>query len=686
MVCSKSFDPRQASPQRLTLSHFHFVGANRCVKCGAMNITNIAPHGTPFEASGATKIIEASGADGNTHQRVSSEFEQLQRLAQPSRLQIRAEIVSRFKQGESINSISNAMHCSKKTVQRWVRRYRQAGDKNMAESVLNMADVLKDAPRSGRPSKRTPFLRNLVDGLVCLSPDNLVTHGLFGPLKLEFACAQRWTYRMLAKATTLSVGTTYNYVKSWGVRLEVSQSTYCFSTDPQFFSKALLLHLLYTHGEQLGYKVMCFDEAPCWQATSHQEMGMDCSGQVKSSDRYVRHGFIHVLGFLHPQSGHLNMYYEEAKDASVLISVFKEQLDFLDNSGQKIVMILDNLSAHARLQQEIEAQYPNVKFVYTPTNASWLNLIENGFAITKRALPRGRIWHDVDELITELKSVVSRHNSLCEPYKWDYNITKHFNQLFTSTANIRATCNIDPQDLQDVACDVLAPTFKETISSMVTRSHSETFSDASLLAQSEIINSEQAIEFLHRNSAPAAQSVTPAPLHASSEAAREALGLDSAPQHSFLRQDVIDAINDAEKARPIIERMLMQDRRPYRAPYKPKPNQVVERLDRMLDQQKQKLANLEQSNPDEPQDAAPKRQKSIAAVKKRIAELEIQLADARSTMQQKLIEFKEKMAALQEYLITTLCSQMALCRLPPSYFPSDYDLESLALSVSETVV
>ena len=190
-----------------------------------MNNTNIAPHGTPFEASGATKIIEASGADGNTHQRVSSEFEQLQRLAQPSRLQIRAEIVSRFKQGESINSISNAMYCSKKTVQRWVRRYRQAGDKNMAESVLNMADVLKDAPRSGRPSKRTSFLRNLVDGLVCLSPDNLVTHGLFGPLKLEFAGAQRWTYRMLAKATTLSVGTTYNYVKSWGVRLEVSQST-----------------------------------------------------------------------------------------------------------------------------------------------------------------------------------------------------------------------------------------------------------------------------------------------------------------------------------------------------------------------------------------------------------------------------------------------------------------------------
>lgn len=81
----------------------------------------IAPQVTPIETSGATKIIEASGADGNTYQRVYSEFEQLQQLAQPSRLQICAEIVNRFKQGESINSISNAMHCSKKTVQRWVQ-------------------------------------------------------------------------------------------------------------------------------------------------------------------------------------------------------------------------------------------------------------------------------------------------------------------------------------------------------------------------------------------------------------------------------------------------------------------------------------------------------------------------------------------------------------------------------------
>ena len=153
-----------------------------------------------------------------------------------------------------------------------------------------------------------------------------------------------------------------------------------------------------------------------------------------------------------------------------------------------------------------------------------------------------------------------------------------------------------------------------------------------------------------------------------------------------MRQDVIEAIDDAEKARPIIERMLLQDRRPYRAPYTHKPNQVVKHLDRMLARQKQKLANLEQSNPDDQQDADPKQQKLIAAVKKRIAELELQLADARSTMQQKAVKFKEKMAALQEYLITTLCSQMALCRLPPSYFPNDYDIESLALSVSEPIV
>ncbi len=278
---------------------------------------------------------------------------------------------------------------------------------------------------------------------------------------------------------------------------------------------------------------------------------MDCSGQVQCSDRYVRHGFIHVLGFLHPQSGHLDMYYEETKDASTLISVFKEQLELPENKGKQIIMVMDNLSAHAKLQQEIEAQYSNVRFAYTPTNASWLNLIENGFAIIKRALPRGRIWHDVAELITDLKSVVSRHNSLSEPYKWNYNITKHFNQLFTSTANILTTCNIDPQDLQDVACDGLAPTFQETLRSMVTRSHSETFSDANLRAQSEIINSEQAIEFLQRNSGPAAQSVMPAMHHQRLRA--RLWGLIVPPQHSFLRQDVIESIDGAEKARPIID-------------------------------------------------------------------------------------------------------------------------------------
>ncbi len=63
-------------------------------------------------------------------------------------------------------------------------------------------------------------------------------------------------------------------------------------------------------------------------------------------------------------------------------------------------------------------KHPRLKLHFTPTSASWLNLVERFFAeITTRRIRRGS-YSSVDDLEAAIHDYLAQHNERPKPFKW----------------------------------------------------------------------------------------------------------------------------------------------------------------------------------------------------------------------------------------------------------------------------
>ena len=103
----------------------------------------------------------------------------------------------------------------------------------------------------------------------------------------------------------------------------------------------------------------------------------------------------------------------------------KEFLQFLrriDRAVQKprdVHLVLDNYATHKT--PEVRAwleKHPRFKLHFTPTSASWLNMVERFFAeITSKRIRRGS-YSSVGELETAIYDYLLRHNAKPKPFTW----------------------------------------------------------------------------------------------------------------------------------------------------------------------------------------------------------------------------------------------------------------------------
>ena len=64
------------------------------------------------------------------------------------------------------------------------------------------------------------------------------------------------------------------------------------------------------------------------------------------------------------------------------------------------------------------AEHSNVHFHYTPTSASWLNLVEVWFGIMSRKALRGASFNSVEELRQAIEFFIAVYNPAAKPFKW----------------------------------------------------------------------------------------------------------------------------------------------------------------------------------------------------------------------------------------------------------------------------
>jgi transposase len=82
-------------------------------------------------------------------------------------------------------------------------------------------------------------------------------------------------------------------------------------------------------------------------------------------------------------------------------------------------VVLDNSSTHStpEVKRWLE-RHKRVHFHFTPTGASWLNMVEIWFSIlTKQQVRRG-VYHDVPELIAAIEHFIEGYNERAQPFVW----------------------------------------------------------------------------------------------------------------------------------------------------------------------------------------------------------------------------------------------------------------------------
>ena len=86
---------------------------------------------------------------------------------------------------------------------------------------------------------------------------------------------------------------------------------------------------------------------------------------------------------------------------------------------QQLHVVMDNYAAHKR--PEVKAWLkanPRIQVHFTPTSASWLNLVEVWFGIIERQAIRRGVFPSVRDLMIKIRAFIDGWNSRKHPFIW----------------------------------------------------------------------------------------------------------------------------------------------------------------------------------------------------------------------------------------------------------------------------
>jgi transposase len=315
------------------------------------------------------------------------------RRTTPSGTAQRAKIVLACIAGETVQSIVQRLQTSPATVMRWKGRFLESG-----------LQGIFDKPRSGRPTRiDLEFKKAVLEKLEQEPPEG------FG----------QWDGPLLAQHLGLPVHSVWKLLRQERISLARKRS-WCVSTDPEFASKAADVVGLYLAPPENAF-VICIDEKPNIQALERR------TGYAISSDKklvqgiestYKRNGTVNLFAALHVASGHIHgkVTPPGEKTKKGFLNFMDDLLAHLPDSSEYHV-IVDNHSIHKRHGAWLE-NHPNVFFHYTPTSASWLNMVEIWFGILTRKSLRKKSFSNTGDLAAHIEAFTEAYNETAHPFVW----------------------------------------------------------------------------------------------------------------------------------------------------------------------------------------------------------------------------------------------------------------------------
>ena len=133
---------------------------------------------------------------------------------------------------------------------------------------------------------------------------------------------------------------------------------------------------------------------------------------------YKRHGTTTLFAALDVATGKVIGRMPEAPPPSG-VPPFLRDIDRATPSRLDLHLVVDNYATHKHAEvKALARKHPRFHLHFTPTSASWLNLVERFFGlITEDALQRG-VFRSVADLEAAIEAYLEHHNADSKPFVW----------------------------------------------------------------------------------------------------------------------------------------------------------------------------------------------------------------------------------------------------------------------------
>ena len=338
----------------------------------------------------------------------AEERETLQRwLRRPKTAQalaLRSRIILACAHGTPNQVVAARLSVSRPMVGKWRSRF-----------VAQRLDGLLDEPRPGAP--RT-IGDEEVERVIRLTLETTPTD------------ATHWSTRAMAQRAKLSQSAISRIWRAFALQPHRTE-TFKLSADPLFIEKVRDIVGLYLNPPDRAL-VLCVDEKTQVQALDRTQPILPLRPGVieRRTHDYVRYGTTSVFAALELKTGAV-LTECHARHRAREFRKFLDRIDEAVPAGLDIHLIADNASTHkTALIRRWFAKRPRYHLHFTPTSASWINLVERWFAaLTEKQLRRGT-HRSTRQLEAAIYHYTAETNKAPKPFSW----TKTADEILASVA------------------------------------------------------------------------------------------------------------------------------------------------------------------------------------------------------------------------------------------------------------
>jgi transposase len=225
-----------------------------------------------------------------------------------------------------------------------------------------------------------------------------------------------WTTRELAQRVGLSYGMVHRIWRTH--RLQPHRvTTFKFTTDPAAEAKIRDIVGLYLNPPSQA-AVLCVDEKTQIQALNRTQplLPLRPGLPARRTHDYQRHGVTSLFAALDVACGRVVGECRPRHTGADFLAFLRK---VARHYRGELHVILDNVSSHTTPAIEAwRAAHPRVHFHFTPTGASWMNMVEVWFSVlTRKSIRRGS-FPSVRALVRHIEHYLDHWNAHPIPFVW----------------------------------------------------------------------------------------------------------------------------------------------------------------------------------------------------------------------------------------------------------------------------